>query len=45
MNEKAVSPLRGRLIEDTAMRRLNPETQHHYHPSRQKLCGFPWLVS
>jgi integrase len=30
MTEKAISPLRRRLIEDMAIRRLGPGTQHHY---------------
>ena len=30
MTEKAISPLRRRLIEDMAIRRLGPKTQHDY---------------
>jgi site-specific recombinase XerD len=30
MTEKAISPLRQRLIEDMTIRRLGPKTQHHY---------------
>ena len=30
MTEKAISPLRRRLIEDMAIRRLGPKTQHEY---------------
>jgi integrase/recombinase XerD len=30
MTEKAISPLRQRLIEDMTIRRLSPKTQHHY---------------
>ena len=30
MTEKAISPLRRRLIEDMAIRRLGPKTQHQY---------------
>ena len=30
MTEKAISPLRRRLIEDVAIRRLGPKTQQHY---------------
>jgi integrase/recombinase XerD len=30
MTEKAISPLRQRLIEDMTIRRLRPKTQHHY---------------
>ena len=30
MTDKAISPLRQRLIEDMAIRRLNPNTQHQY---------------
>jgi integrase/recombinase XerD len=31
MTDKAISPLRRRLIEDMAIRRLGPKTQHHYN--------------
>ena len=30
MTDKAISPLRRRLIEDMAIRRLRPKTQHDY---------------
>jgi site-specific recombinase XerD len=30
MTDKAISPLRRRLIEDMTVRRLSPKTQHHY---------------
>ena len=30
MTDKAISPLRQRLIEDMTIRRLGPKTQHHY---------------
>src|SRR5262252_10469982 len=30
MTEKAISPLRQRLIEDMTIRRLGPKTQHDY---------------
>ena len=30
MTDKAISPLRRRLIEDMAIRRLGPKTQLHY---------------
>ena len=30
MTDKAISPLRRRLIEDMTIRRLSPKTQHHY---------------
>ena len=30
MTDKAISPLRRRLIEDMAIRRLSPKTQLHY---------------
>jgi integrase/recombinase XerD len=30
MTDKAISPLRRRLIEDLTIRRLNPNTQHQY---------------
>jgi hypothetical protein len=34
MTDKAISPLRWRLIEDMAIRRLGPGTQHHYTSPR-----------
>jgi len=30
MTEKAISPLRQRLVEDMMIRRLGPKTQHDY---------------
>jgi hypothetical protein len=30
MTEKAISPLRQRLVEDMTIRRLGPKTQHDY---------------
>jgi integrase/recombinase XerD len=38
MTEKAISPLRRRLIEDMAIRRLGPKTQQHYirHVKRKR---------
>ena len=38
MTAKAISPLRQRLIEDMAIRRLGPKTQHHYirHVKRKR---------
>ena len=39
MTDKAISPLRQRLIEDMAIRRLGPGPQHQY-PPRQKVCRF-----
>ena len=30
MTEKAISPLRQRLIDDMTIRRLNPKAQHDY---------------
>jgi len=30
MTDKAISPLRQRLIDDMAIRRLGPKTQHEY---------------
>ena len=30
MTDKAISPLRRRLIEDMTIRRLGPKTQHDY---------------
>jgi hypothetical protein len=46
MTDKAISPLRQRLIDDIAIRRLGPKTQHDYlYPPRQKLCRFRWPLS
>jgi integrase/recombinase XerD len=37
MTDKAISPLRRRLIEDMAIRRLGPKTQHEYVPTSKDL--------
>jgi site-specific recombinase XerC len=39
MTDKAISPLRRRLIEDMAIRRLGPKTRHHY--IRHVSCSQP----
>jgi len=47
MTEKAISPLRQRLVEDMTIRRLGPKTQHDYirhaasllFSARKKLVG------
>jgi AraC-like DNA-binding protein len=41
MTEKAISPLRRRLIEDMTIRRLGPGTQHEYIRHVKKLCIGP----
>src|SRR6516225_8036773 len=40
MTDKAVSPLRRRLIEDMAIRRLGPKTQLHYIRHVKKSADF-----
>ena len=40
MTDKAISPLRRRLIEDMAIRRL-PQDSVPVYPPRQKVCRFP----
>ena len=40
MTEKAISPLRRRLIEDMAVRRLVPKTQHHYIRHVKRFADF-----
>src|SRR6201998_3305361 len=40
MTDKAISPLRRRLIEDMAIRRLSPKTQHHYTPHVKRFADF-----
>jgi site-specific recombinase XerD len=40
MTEKAISPLRRRLIEDMAIRRLGPKTQHHYIHHVKRFADF-----
>jgi len=37
MTEKAISPLRRRLIEDMEIRRLSPKTQYQYIRHAKKL--------
>jgi hypothetical protein len=39
MTDKAISPLRRRLIEDMAIRRLSPKTQLHYTSAEQFGAG------
>jgi hypothetical protein len=40
MTDKAISPLRRRLIEDMAIRRLGPKTQLHYIRQVKKFADF-----
>jgi len=40
MTEKAISPLRRRLIEDMAIRRLGPKTQHQYIRHVKRFADF-----
>ena len=40
MTDKAISPLRRRLIEDMAIRRLGPKTQHHYIHHVKRFADF-----
>src|SRR5207249_12101158 len=40
MTDKAISPLRRRLIEDMAIRRLGPKTQHHYIGHVKRFADF-----
>ena len=45
MTDKAISPLRQRLIDDMAIRRLGPKTQHEYiRRVKGRATGFPCLV-
>jgi hypothetical protein len=40
MTDKAISPLRRRLIEDMAIRRLGPKTQYHYIRHVKRFADF-----
>ena len=40
MTDKAISPLRRRLIEDMAIRRLGPKSQHHYIRHVKRFADF-----
>jgi integrase/recombinase XerD len=40
MTDKAISPLRRRLIEDMAIRRLGPKTEHHYIRHVKRFADF-----
>jgi integrase/recombinase XerD len=40
MTEKAISPLRRRLIEDMEIRRLSPKTQYQYIRHVKKFADF-----
>ena len=40
MTDKAISPLRQRLIEDMAIRRLSPKTQLHYIRHVKRFADF-----
>ena len=39
MTEKAISPLRRRLIEDMEIRRLSPKTQYQFNGQAARLAG------
>jgi hypothetical protein len=45
MTDKAISPLRQRLIDDMTIRRFARKTQHHYIRHVKRFCRFPWLLS
>ena len=40
MTDKAISPLRRRLIEDMEIRRLSPKTQLHYIRHVKRFADF-----
>ena len=40
MTDKAISPLRQRLIEDMAIRRLGPKTRHDYMRHVKRFADF-----
>ena len=40
MTDKAISPLRHRLVDDMAIRRLGPKTQHHYVRHVKRFADF-----
>ena len=40
MTDKAISPLRRRLIEDMAIRRLSPKTQYQYIRHVKRFADF-----
>jgi hypothetical protein len=40
MTDKAIGPLRRRLIENMAIRRLGPKTQHHYIRHVKRFADF-----
>ena len=44
MTDKAISPLRRRLIEDMAIRRLGPKTQHDYIRHVKRFADFAIAV-
>jgi len=41
MTEKAISPLRQRMVDDMTIRKLSPKTPSWLHSRRQGLCGVP----
>ena len=45
MTEKAISPLRRRLIEDMTIRRLRPRTQHEYIRHVKSFADFLPIVT
>ncbi len=40
MTDKAISPLRQRMIEDMTIRKLAPKTQHDYVQRVKHFAGF-----
>ena len=44
MTDRAISPLRRRLIEDMTIRRLSPKTHYQYIRHVKKVCRFPGPV-
>ena len=45
MTNEVISPLRRRMIEDMAIRKLSPKTSNRLHPPRQELCGICWPLA
>jgi hypothetical protein len=44
MTDKAISPLRRRLIEDMTIRRLGPGTQHQYQTTLPYTDPMQWAA-
>ena len=45
MTDKAISPLRQRMIEDMTIRKLAPKTQHDYVQSVKNFAAAAWSSS